>query len=206
MPNAGARAATARPMRPRPTSPSCLPRSSDAEHEVERPALPLAPAHQALAFRQPPRDRQDQRPGEIGDRLGQHVRRVGDDDAARPRVGDVDVVVADGDVRDRLQRRRGVDDGPVDRVGEQADERVLAGHPRSQLVGRNRALAGVQIDVRDGAAASRCTDEGSLRVTRMLALVIGSAGDLVIWHRQDSDMTNARCPMPDPLSVRSDWQ
>ena len=66
-----------------------------AEHEVERPAFPLAAPHQPLAFRQAPRDREDQRPGEVGHRLGQHIRRVGDDDAARPRVGNVDVVVAD---------------------------------------------------------------------------------------------------------------
>ncbi len=149
MPNAGARAATARPMRPRPTRPSCLPRSSDAEHEVERPALPLAAPHQPLAFRQPPRDRQNQRPREIGHRLGEHVRRVGDDDRRATRVRDVDVVVADGDVGDDLQRRRGVDDARVDRIGQQADERVLVGDALAQLRRRNRSVAAVQIDSGD---------------------------------------------------------
>ena len=56
-----------------------------AEHEVERPALPAAAPDQALAFGQPARDAEDQRPGEIGGRLGQHVGRVGDDDAALAR-------------------------------------------------------------------------------------------------------------------------
>ena len=41
-----ARAATARPMRPTPTMPSCLPRAG-AEHEVERPARPLAATRRA---------------------------------------------------------------------------------------------------------------------------------------------------------------
>ena len=62
------------------------------------------------------------------------------------RVGDVDVVVADGDVRDDLQLRAGVDHRLVDLLGEHAHERVLAGHARAQLGRRHDALAGEDID------------------------------------------------------------
>ena len=41
----------------------------------------------------------------------------------------------------------GVHDRAVDRVGEQADERILGGHARAQLVGWYRPGAGVEIDV-----------------------------------------------------------
>ena len=135
MPNARRRAATAWPIRPKPTMPSCLPRSSRAEHEVERPPLPAAAPNQPIAFGDAPRDAEDQRPGEIGGRLGQHVRRVGDDDAALARRGDVDVVVADGDVRNDLQVAAGVDHRAVDRVGQQRmTRRLLAGSARISCV------------------------------------------------------------------------
>ena len=89
--------------------------------------------------------REDHRPGEVGDRFGQDVRRVGDDDAAGARVRDVDVVVPDGDVGDDLQLRRRVDGGAIDRVGEQADERVLVGDPRPQFGRRDGGVARVEI-------------------------------------------------------------
>ena len=73
------------------------------EHVVERPALPTAPRRtHALAFAEPPRDGEDQRPGEVGARVGQHVRRVGDLDARARARRHVDVVVADGDIGDDL--------------------------------------------------------------------------------------------------------
>ena len=63
--------------------------------------------------------------------------------------GDVDVVVADGDVGDDLQPVGGVDERLVDLLGQHAHERVLAGDARAQLVARDRAVAGVQIDLAD---------------------------------------------------------
>ena len=119
-----------------------------AEHVIERPAAPLAGAHHALAFAEPPRDREDQAPGEIGARVGQHVGRVGHDNAARAAGGDVDVVVADGDVGDDLQLRPGgIEHRGIDRFGEQADDRVLAADALQQLLARDRAAADVQIDI-----------------------------------------------------------
>ena len=83
MPKAGALAATARPIRPRPMMPELLAAQLHAEHEVERPAVPAAAPNQPIAFGDPPRDRQNQGPGELGDRFGEHIGRVRHDDAAR---------------------------------------------------------------------------------------------------------------------------
>ena len=85
MPNAGALAATALPMRPPPMMPSCLPRSSMPSMKSSAQALPGARPHQPIALADTPRDAEDQRPRELRDRLGEHVGRVGDDDAARAR-------------------------------------------------------------------------------------------------------------------------
>ena len=87
-------------MRPIPTMPSCLPASRRPEHELEAPALPPSGPHEPVPFGDSSRDVEDERPRDVGRRVGQDVRRVGDDDPARARRGDVDVVVADGDVRD----------------------------------------------------------------------------------------------------------
>ena len=53
-----------------------------AEHEVERPPLPGAASNQAIALADAARDVHDERPREIGGRLGQHIGCVGHDDAA----------------------------------------------------------------------------------------------------------------------------
>ena len=45
----------------------------------------------------------------VGDLLGQHVRRVGDDDAALGRRLDVDRVVADAEIGDDLELRQALD-------------------------------------------------------------------------------------------------
>ena len=68
MPNAGAFAATARPIRPAPDDPQLLAAQLRPEHEIQRPALPAAGAHEPVALGDPPRDAEDQRPGELGDR------------------------------------------------------------------------------------------------------------------------------------------
>ena len=69
-----------------PHQPELLATQLGAEHEVERPPLPRACADDPLALRQAPGDREDQRPREIGHRLGEHVGRIRDDHAARARV------------------------------------------------------------------------------------------------------------------------
>jgi hypothetical protein len=99
-----------------PDNPELLARSSVPS--MKSNAQPFQPPRRSSrsAFRQPAGDREDQRPREIGDRLGEHVRSVRDDDPLRFRVGDVDVVVADGDIGGDLQAGRRVDHGP-DRSG-----------------------------------------------------------------------------------------
>ena len=83
IPNAGARAATARRDPAEPDEPELLAAQLGAEHEVERPALATRRAEPAARLPTSRRVmREDQRPREVGDRLGQHVRRIGDDDAA----------------------------------------------------------------------------------------------------------------------------
>ena len=53
-----------------------------AEHEVERPALPVAAADHTLAFGNPAREGQNHRPGEISHSLCEHIGGIGDGDAA----------------------------------------------------------------------------------------------------------------------------
>ena len=70
---------------------------------------------------------------EIGGGLGQHVRRVGDDDARARARRHVDVVVADRDVGDDLQVGRGVHHVASWRR-QHADDTLLVLQSRLQLV------------------------------------------------------------------------
>ena len=106
-PNGTALAATACPVTVANDA-QCLPVQFVAEHEVQRPAFPAATPDQTIAFTDAAGDVHDERPGKVGGCLGQHFRRVGDDDAAGGRRRDVDIVVADRHVRDYLQPRSGV--------------------------------------------------------------------------------------------------
>ena len=57
--------------------------------------MPLSAAYQLFAFAQSSRDRQHERDSEIGGSVGQHIGRIGDEDAELGGRGDIDVVVAD---------------------------------------------------------------------------------------------------------------
>ena len=121
-----------------------------AQHEVQRPALPAASPHQPLAFRQPPRHRQNQRPREFRGRLREHVRCVRDDDPARLRGGDVDVVVAHGDVRDDFQIGCATHHVCRDGVGQDAHQPLLPLQAADELVGRQRRGPVIQLDAAAG--------------------------------------------------------
>ena len=82
-PKPAARAATARPMRPKPTSPSVAPCTSRPRYCVDAPARPRAGAQVALGVGREPRRREDQQEREVGGRLVEHTRRVAHDDAVR---------------------------------------------------------------------------------------------------------------------------
>ena len=140
-------AATARPIASAADDAQLLAAELAAEHEIERPAFPAVGANQPVSFGDPPGHAQNHRPGQLGDRFGQHIGRVGDDDAALPGGGDVDVVVAHGDVGHDLQRCAGIHDLTVDSVGENSDQGVLVGDALLQLLARNPAVAVVEIDV-----------------------------------------------------------
>ena len=71
-----------------------------AEHELER-ELPLVSApDEAVALGDPPEEREHQADRELRRGPRQHIGRVGDDDVARRRGGEVDVVDAHCVVRD----------------------------------------------------------------------------------------------------------
>ncbi len=96
-----------------------------AEHPARAPAGPSARADQLLALRQPARDRHDQRHGHVGGILGQDARRVGDDDAARPRRAQVDMVHARAEIGDQPEPRAGGGEhARVDRVGDGRHQHV----------------------------------------------------------------------------------
>ena len=119
-----------------------------AQHVVQRPATPGTGADDAFTFAQAARHRQDQRPGEVGARIGQHVGRVGDRHAARAAGRHVDVVVAHRDGGHDLHlRSRRVKHRHVDGVGEQAHQRLLARDALQQLVARDRGVARVEVNV-----------------------------------------------------------
>ena len=124
-------------------------------------------ADQALALAEPPGDGENQRDREVGRRVGEDSRRVRDDDAALARGGDVDVVVADADIRDDAELRYRPRSRPLSTLSVMRDiETMLAGDPRDQLVvGRfpspsNRSTS-------HDVSRRATTEEGSLRVRRM---------------------------------------
>ena len=74
---------------------------------------PFAGAQIALGLRQLADRAQEQADRGVGDLLGEHVGRVGDDDAAARGRGDVDMVVADAEARDDVE------------VGQPGHERIV---------------------------------------------------------------------------------
>jgi hypothetical protein len=128
----GRAAATARPMRPRPTRPSVLPSSSQPAVRVQAPAR-----------RSPPRSAGRGRaraaaPGELGDRRRVGAGGVGDGDAVARGGVEVDGVDAGAEARHHAQARRRREDARVAAV-EAEQQRVGVGRQGRQLGGRPRA-------------------------------------------------------------------
>ncbi len=118
-----------------------------AEHERRRPLPRLAAAQEAVAFRNTPREREHERDRHLGRRVGEHVGRVRHDDAAALAFVEVDVVEADGVVRDDAKLRPGgVEQLGVDAVGQHRHEAIATGHPREQLLARRRQLLVVDVE------------------------------------------------------------
>ncbi len=126
--------------------PSVLPCRLAPEQVVHVPAPAGATADHALALAEPAHDHQDQRHRDVGRGVGEHAGRIGDEHPAGGAGGDVDVVVAHGDVRDDAQLRPGgVEEGVVDPIAQQRHDRVGARDRRVQLVDRKRSLLHVRV-------------------------------------------------------------
>ena len=134
-----------------------------AEVPRHAPAPWLPRADPSLGGAEAAGGHEHERHREVGGRVGEHPGRVGHDDAALPASGDVDVVVADGDVRDDPQlRARGVEELGVDTVDEHRDEGVGARDRGEQLVPRHRRVDGAVGDVvpRRGEAGRGVAGDG----------------------------------------------
>ena len=128
--------------------PELLAAQLGAEHEIERPGLPASAPHQAVAFGDTAHDAENQRPGEIGGGLGEHVGRVGDDHAQLARRVHVDVVDADRHRRHHLEVwQPGLEHGAIHGVGQQRNQPLLAAHAGHELVVGQERVAIVEIDV-----------------------------------------------------------
>ena len=92
----------------------------------DQPCQPLLSLLSRIgAFGEPPRHGEDQRHGHVGGVLGEHARRVGDEDAAVPRRLEVDIVDAGAELGDQLELRAGLaQSAPVDAVGDGRHQHV----------------------------------------------------------------------------------
>ena len=77
----------------------------DAEHVQRLPDAAAGRPHFVISFDQTAGDGENQRHRQVRRRLGQNTGRVRDDDAELARSGNIDIVVADGAVRDDPQIR-----------------------------------------------------------------------------------------------------
>jgi hypothetical protein len=131
-----------------PTMPSRLPVTRMAEHAGRRPAGPFARTEQFLALADPPRHAQDQRHDHVGGVVGQHPRRIGDDDVLRARGGQVEVIDPGTEIGDQLEPRSGAGDdvrGQV--VGDCRHQHVGAGAGIGEPRGIHRDVVEVQLDI-----------------------------------------------------------
>jgi hypothetical protein len=108
------------------------------------PSPPAAVAQVALGFGEPPRYRHQQGERQVGGALGQHPRRVGDQDPAGGGSGHVDVVVANGHVGDDLQIGGGADHIGGDPVSQLAQQRLLVADVLLEL-GRRESVRGIVV-------------------------------------------------------------
>ena len=123
------------------------PRASELEAQELRgfPRPPVALMNCSLCLSNASRRVQHQRHREVRRRVGQHVRRDADRDAALARRLEVDVVGADGVVRDDFEAA--VHDVLVDAIRQQAQQPVRRLGADAQLLGRRRKLARPDVHV-----------------------------------------------------------
>ena len=140
MPKPWARRAMACPIRPSPMMPSVVAVHVGAHQLAPVDARPLPGADEAVALGDAARHAQHERPRHVGRGLGQHARRVRDEDAAPGRRSDVDDVVAHGGDRHDAEAGRGGENRLGDRMGAHRDDRLDVGDVAGQLGDRQLAL------------------------------------------------------------------
>ena len=155
-----ARLATACPIRPAPMIPSVLPLTERPSRPVGSQVSQVPSMTVAVGLRQPARGGQQQREREVGGRVGQHVGRVADRDPARGGGVDVDVVVADGVVGDRLEVGGVLDQRGVDPVGDRGQERVRVVDVFCELLVGGRQPVGPDLELVLFGRAGRARGRG----------------------------------------------
>ena len=114
---------------------------------IEIPREPFAGARERIGFDDAARDGEQQRPRQVSRGFVENAGRVGARDLAAAERGEVEIVIADGDVGDDAQARRGGQQRFVDAVGEQRDEALGAGHAALQFFARGSAGAGPEFRI-----------------------------------------------------------
>src|SRR6266540_1608800 len=133
---------------PQPDQAERLAAHPRAEHVGRPPTGPGAAAHVPLGFPAAARDHEHQHDGVVRRVVGAHVGRVGDDQTASPRRGDVDVVEPHAEVgEDPGAQRLGGEYVPGDAIADRGKERVGPPQGVLQLGGRERAVGSVQAGV-----------------------------------------------------------
>ena len=164
-----ARRATASPIRPPPMIPSVAPCTSWPRWAAGSQVTHSPAATAALRLRQPARGAEQQREGQVGGGVGEHVGGVADRDPARRAAVEVDVVVADRVVGDRPQLRRAVHQLGVDAVGQHRQQPLGLGGAPPQLVVAGRHPLGPDVDLVGLAPAGRARGRAAARVTKQRA-------------------------------------
>ena len=138
------------PMPPMPDDAQGLALQAAAEEEEHAPLPRLAGADDAFALAESASRHEEEAERDVGGRLGEHAGRVRRDDTALAARRDVDVVVADGDVRDDLELGAGgVEELAVDRS---VSRLRMASAPAT----RRRSSSGL-IDSGPGQASTSCS-------------------------------------------------
>ena len=132
--------------------PDRCPAHLSTEQEEGTPGLPLAVTDIGHRLGNAARGGEQQRPGVIRGGVRQHVRSVADEHAALAGRGDVDVVVADREVRDDAQTGVPVEDRAIDAIGEQGDGAIAALQQGIELVWARRQLLIPELDRRSPLA------------------------------------------------------
>src|SRR6185312_11741738 len=117
-----------------------------AEEAVGLPRAPAAVLDRLRTLREAARGGEQQREREVGRGVGEDTGGVADRDAAGRRGLEIDVVEADGVVRDHRELGVGVEEGGVDALAEHADERVRLLGALAQRVVRRRGRVGPDVD------------------------------------------------------------